>query len=129
MYLTNLIFYDKVTHFVDGFFLGMFFYLGFSKAFVTTFHSLFLKKLTVHGLDRCTIRWVKNRLNSQAQSVILSRIKSRWSLVTGDVPYGSVLGLVLFSVFINELVKGIESTSPTEASVNQVKNMQLCFPF
>ena len=31
--------------------------------------------------------------------------------------------------FINELVKGIESTSPTEASVNQVKNMQLCFPF
>ena len=47
-------FYDKVTRLVDVV------YLAFSKAFDTVSHSLLLEKLTAHGLDGHTPRWVKN---------------------------------------------------------------------
>jgi len=38
-------------------------YLGFSKAFDTVPHSILLEKLSAHGLDGCTLRWIKNWLN------------------------------------------------------------------
>ncbi|KAK4828843.1 hypothetical protein QYF61_000900 [Mycteria americana] len=60
--LTNLIFYDKVTHLVDEGKAVDVVYLDFSKAFDTASHSILLEKLAAHGLDGCTLRWVKNWL-------------------------------------------------------------------
>ncbi|KAK4815358.1 hypothetical protein QYF61_001346 [Mycteria americana] len=42
-------------------------YLDFSKAFDTVSHSILLEKLAAHGLDGCTLRWVKNCLDGRAQ--------------------------------------------------------------
>jgi len=54
--LTNLIsFYDQVTRLVDEEKAMDVVYLGFSKAFDTVSHSIFLEKLTAHGLDGCTL--------------------------------------------------------------------------
>ena len=63
--LTNLIssFYDQVTHLVDEGKAVDVVYLDFSKAFDTVSHSILLEKLVAHGLDRCTLRWVKNSLD------------------------------------------------------------------
>ena len=59
--LANLIsFYDWVTRLVDkGKAVGLV-YLDFSKAFDMVSHSILLGKLAAHGLDRCTLLWVRN---------------------------------------------------------------------
>ncbi|GAB0209132.1 hypothetical protein GRJ2_003378900 [Grus japonensis] len=75
--LTNLIsFYDKVTHLVDEGKAVDVVYLDFSKAFNTVSQSILLEKLAAHGLDGCTLRWVKNWLDGQAQRVVVNGVKS-----------------------------------------------------
>ena len=54
--------------------------------------------------------WVVNWWNGSVQSVVVNAATSGWQLATSSVPRGSVLGLVLFNIFINDLEAGVEST-------------------
>jgi len=62
-YFTNLISYDQVTHLVDEGKAVDVIYLDLSKGFDTVPHSILLEKLAAHGLDGCTLCWIKNWLN------------------------------------------------------------------
>ncbi|CAM4576024.1 unnamed protein product [Caretta caretta] len=109
--LTNLIaFYDEITGSVDEGKAVDVLFLDFSRAFDTVSHSIFASKLKKYGLDEWTIRWIESCLDHLAQWVVISGSMSSWQPVSSVVPQGWVLGLVLFSIFINDLEDGVDCT-------------------
>ena len=82
-------------------------FLDISKAFDRVWHVGLLYKLKLLGICGSYYNLVQSFLDSRHQRVVLNGQSSKWSLVEAGVPQGSILGPLLFLVYINDFPQGL----------------------
>ena len=83
--------------------------LDISKAFDRVWHRGLIYKLKRAGIDGKLLEWIKSYLEGRKQRVCIDGNYSEWEYIEAGVPQGSILGPLLFLIYINDLPEGIQS--------------------
>ena len=108
-YVTQLLeFMEDITEAIDQGHEVDVIYLDYSKAFDKVPHKRLLTKINGYGIKGNVLNWIGDFLRSRKQRVMVNGISSEWRNITSGIPQGSVLGPILFLIFINDMPKVIQ---------------------
>ena len=100
---------DKVSELLDKkeYVTGL--YLDLTKAFDTVQHDILLKKLEHYGIRGIVNKWFSSYLSNRKQYVYVNGVESDVKHVNIGVPQGSVLGPLLFIIYLNDIANSVTS--------------------
>ena len=84
--------------------------MDLSKAFDCLPHELVLAKLHAYGVDIKSLKLLQDYLSNRTQRVKLDSTFSSWLKILLGVPQGSILGPLLFNIFLNDMLWFVEKT-------------------
>ena len=84
-------------------------FLDISKAFDKVPHAYLLEKLKMVGIDGGLLSWIRDYLTNRRQRCIVEGCVSGWLPVTSGVPQGTILGPLLFLLYINDIADSLTS--------------------
>lgn len=99
--------------------------LDLSKAFDMLYHQILFRKLSSYGIRGAALAWFVSYLSDRRQKVVIDQTPSPWSEVQWGVPQGSILGPLLFSLYVNDLAQ-VAATSKVRQYADDTSAYSAC---
>ena len=103
---------DQISDNLEKNFLTLGIFIDLSKAFDTVDHQILISKLKNYRIEGNNLNWFKNYLQNRKQYLILNKHETSFGSIKCGVPQGSILGALLFLIYVNDLYNASDIVDP-----------------